>query len=177
MAKQRRIGIMGLGVLGSDIAGKLTSLQFEVSGWSRTPKKLEVLATYCGDTEFVAFLKRSDILICLLPLTPETKGLLDQRCFSILPRGAYVINVARGDHLIEQDLLSALDSGQLSGATLDVFSNEPLPEDHPFWSHPKITITPHVASIVNPNTAVRVIVENMQRQQVSKGVVDLDLGY
>lgn len=175
--RQRCIGIMGLGVLGSDIARKLAILQFDVAGWSRTSKQIDGVNSHSGVGEFAPFLKRSEILVCLLPLTPQTKGILNHQCFTTLPQGSYIINAARGDHLIEQDLLTALDSGQLSGATLDVFSTEPLPQDHPFWSHPKIIVTPHIASIVNPTTAAVVIADKIQRHYQIDNIVNIDLGY
>ena len=158
-----RVGILGLGELGSHVAGRLAAIGFPVQGWSRTRKSSAGIPSYYGDEGLAAFLAASDILVCLLPLTPATRGILDARLFRQLPAGAYVINVARGEHLVEPDLLAAIDSGRLSGALLDVFRQEPLPQDHPFWPHPRIRITPHIASITNPESAVLQVLENYHR--------------
>lgn len=177
---QRRIGILGLGVLGGDAARKLSALGFDVAGWSRTPKTIPGVHSYSGRGELGNMLARTQILICLLPLTPETRGILNHDTLARLPRGAYLINAARGGHVVEQDLLEALDNGHLAGATLDVFETEPLPDDHPFWDHPKVTVTPHIASITNPSTAARHIVDNVRRAERGEaliGVVDLQRGY
>ena len=157
------IGIMGLGVLGTHTAQQLSKLGFKVHGWSRSPKLLEGVGTYAGPEEFDAFLSSSNVLICLLPLTKQTANILNKDTFSKLPKGAYVINVARGEHLVDTDLIEMLDSGHLSGASLDVFREEPLPEEHPFWEHPLINVTPHIASITNPASAVSQILENYDR--------------
>ncbi|NES21824.1 MAG: glyoxylate/hydroxypyruvate reductase A [Symploca sp. SIO3E6] len=140
------IGILGLGILGTDAARTLNTLGFPIRGWSRTPKNIDGIKCFHGLDQLQPCLSQCRVLVCLLPLTKETKGILNRETFSAMPQGSYVINVARGQHLVEQDLLAALDSGQLSGACLDVFSQEPLPENHPFWSYPQITITPHVAT-------------------------------
>ena len=158
-----RVGILGLGELGSHVAGRLAAIGFAVHGWSRTRKSSAGIPSYCGDEGLATFLAACDILVCLLPLTPATRGILDARLFRQLPAGAYVINVARGEHLVEPDLLAAIDSGRLSGALLDVFRQEPLPQDHPFWPHPRIRITPHIASITNPDSAVLQVLENYHR--------------
>jgi glyoxylate/hydroxypyruvate reductase A len=158
-----RVGILGLGELGSHVAGRLAAIGFAVQGWSRSRKYSAGIPSYCGDEELAAFLAPCDILVCLLPLTPATSGILDAGLFRQLPAGAYVINVARGEHLVEPDLLAAIDSGRLSGALFDVFRQEPLPQDHPFWSHPRIRITPHIASITNPDSAVLQVLENYHR--------------
>jgi glyoxylate/hydroxypyruvate reductase A len=138
LAAHMRVGVMGLGQLGKDAAVKLHALGFSVSGWSQTPKKIEGVDCYAGAGLLDGFLSQVRILVCMLPLTPKTRGILNLQNFNRLTAGAYVINVARGEHLIESDLLTALDSGHLSGACLDVFTEEPLPLDHPFWDHPKI---------------------------------------
>ncbi len=157
-------GIMGMGELGYDAAKKLHGLGFPVVGWSRQRKSYpELTCSYAGKTELGDFLHTSRILICLLPLTPATRHILDYQLFTRLPQQAFVINVARGAHLVEKDLLRALAEGHLSGACLDVFDTEPLPADHPFWHHPAITITPHIASLTNPVTAARQVVENYHR--------------
>ncbi len=175
------IGIMGMGELGSNAAKKLHALGFPVIGWSRRRKSHPALThAYAGPDELKDFLQRSRILVCLLPLTPATHRILNYDCFSQLPQDAYVINVARGAHLVEQDLLRALSEGSLSGACLDVFDVEPLPAEHPFWQHPSITITPHIASLTNPMTAAPQVVENYRRSLHGESLlhqVDLKQGY
>jgi len=180
LAADMRIGIMGLGQLGKDAAKKLSYLGFPVTGWSQTPKDIEGVKCLAGEEALDDFLSQTRILICMLPLTPKTKGILNQKIFDKLPAGAYVINVARGQHLIEKDLLAALNSGQLAGACLDVFAVEPLPEDHPFWRHPKIIVTPHISSLTNPKAVAPQIIENYQRTKAGKpllNVVDIKRGY
>ena len=177
---RRRVGIMGLGVLGGDAAATLAGLGFDVAGWSRTPKALPGVKGFIGAAGLAPFLERSEILVCLLPLTAATAGILDAGAFAALPRGAAVINAARGGHVVEADLLAALDSGQVGHATLDVFAAEPPPSDHPFWTHPRVTMTPHVASLTVPETAAEGIVEGMRRARAGaalRHVVDLAQGY
>ena len=144
-----RLGVMGLGNLGSGAAVTLSRLGFRVSGWSQTPKRIEGIDCYSGVAERDLFLSRSDILVCLLPDTPETHGIIDRRAISLLPRGAGIINVARGSHLVTEDLVAALDNGHLSGAVLDVFEPEPLLPSSPLWQHPKILITPHIGALAS----------------------------
>ncbi|WGF90672.1 2-hydroxyacid dehydrogenase [Marinivivus vitaminiproducens] len=175
-----RVGILGLGELGRDAALVLRDFGFAVAGWSRGAKDLPGIACYDGADGLGAFLARTDILVCLLPLTPGTAGILDKTLFAALPEGAAVINVARGGHLVDGDLIAALDEGHLSGATLDVFHEEPLPEAHPFWRHPKILITPHAASYTVPQSAVAHIAANIRRLRAGEplvGVVDRERGY
>jgi len=175
-----RAGVLGLGAIGGDTARKLALLGFEVAGWSRTEKSLDGIESFHGDEGLTAFLNRTDILICLLPLTPETHGILDARAFSALPQGAYVINLARGGHVVEADLLAALERGHLAGATLDVFETEPLPAGHAFWDHPKTHITPHVAGLTNPRTSAAQVVENIRRVRAGRpplNLVDAARGY
>ena len=139
-----------------------------------------ILATGMFAVAMAAFLARTDILICLLPLTPQTRGILNRELFAALPNGAFVINVARGGHLIEDDLVAALDSGHLAGAVLDVFQTEPLPATSPFWTHPRITVTPHVAAISDPRAMARVVVDGIARRESGKpleNVVDFARGY
>jgi glyoxylate/hydroxypyruvate reductase len=145
-AEQRRVGVLGLGVLGGDAALKLKVLGFDVHGWSRTERKLPGIHCFHGSDGLGALLARTEILVCLLPLTPATEGILDAALFARLPHGAALINCARGRHLVEADLLAALDSGRLGAAVLDVCRDEPLPPDHPFWRHERILLTPHVAA-------------------------------
>lgn len=176
-----KVGIMGIGMLGGDAATRLRAIGFDVVGWSRNPKQHPALSrSYAGPDELTAFLDEARILVCLLPLTPETKGILDRNVFASLQKGAYIINVARGAHLVEADLLDALESGHLSGACLDVFEQEPLPPSHPFWDHPDITVTPHIASITDPASAAPQVVENYRRASAGKALlnqVDLKHGY
>lgn len=175
-----RVGIMGLGALGTDAARKLLSLGFEVSGWSRTPKRLEGVKTHHGRERLKPFLGECDVVVCLLPLTPETRDILDAEAFAAMKKGAYLVNAARGEHVVEEDLLEGLESGQISGATLDVFGTEPLPPDHPFWRHPRVTVTPHTAADTLAHAVAPQVVENyrrMKRGEALPNLVDLDRGY
>ena len=180
--KKRNIGIMGLGELGGDAARKLSYLGFNVTGWSRSQKSIEGVKSYAGEKELAEFLSQAHILVSLLPLTSETEGMINHRFIEQLPRGAFFINAARGQQVVQEDLISALDQGYLSGATLDVFDCEPLPSDHSFWSHPKITVTPHIASVTNPCAeSAKWFVDNMRLlksgRAPSGGIVDLDREY
>jgi len=157
------ISILGLGSIGSLVAEKFAQMGFNVKGWSTSKKQISNVESYIGIHEFDAFLYNSDFLINLLPLTSKTKGILNKRTFQKLPKGSFLINVGRGEHLVETDLINALDAFMLSGALLDVFRCEPLPKEHPFWNHPKIQITPHVASLTNVKTVIDQIIENYQR--------------
>ncbi|HEX3952715.1 MAG TPA: glyoxylate/hydroxypyruvate reductase A [Stellaceae bacterium] len=161
-AAARPVGILGFGTLGQDAGRKLQALGFEVAGWSRSAKDVPGFATYAGPEGLHELLARSEIIVCLLPLTSETTGILNAGTFARLPRGAGLVNVGRGAHLVEEDLIPALDCGQLSGAVLDVARTEPLPPDHPFWRHPRIIVTPHVAAETNPPTAVAIFREAMR---------------
>lgn len=179
-AHQRRIGILGLGVLGQDAARMLVRFGFDVAGWSRTPKEIEGVTCFDGPEGLDQMLARTDILVCLLPLTPATRGILNGELFAKLPRGACLINVGRGGHQVERDLLEALDSGQLREATLDVFEEEPLPADSPLWSHPQVIVTPHIASMTMPETAAKAVGENIKRMEAGLpplNVVDFERGY
>lgn len=174
------VGIMGLGALGMEAAHKLRCLDYQVIGWSRGPKKAPDFRCYHGQEQFGEFLGASDILVCLLPLTAATKGILDGKLFARLQRGAVVINCARGGHLVEPDLLEALESGQLGGAALDVFIEEPLPKSHPFWAHPRIIVTPHVAALTGAETAVEAVAANIRRIEAGEtplGQVNFSQGY
>jgi glyoxylate/hydroxypyruvate reductase A len=179
-ASGRKVGILGLGEIGRDLAKKLAAFGFRLAGWSRTPKSVPGVESFHGEGGFFPFLARTEILVCLLPLTPETEGILDARAFAALPQGAVVINAARGGHVVDGDLVAALDSGHLAAAQLDVFRQEPLPREHPFWAHPRIRLTPHNAGITNPDTAAHQIVENLRR--LARGepllnIVDRTRGY
>lgn len=158
-----RIGIMGLGEIGNYVAEKLNDLGFNVNGWAQNSKPHSKAKIFLGLEELKAFMQSTDILVCLLPSTPKTTGLLNKETLQFLPKGACIINVARGDILNEEDLIELLDSEHLKRASLDVFSQEPLPTSHPFWIHEKIDITPHVASLTNPKTVAPQIVENYWR--------------
>jgi glyoxylate/hydroxypyruvate reductase len=179
-AAARRVGILGAGALGRDAGRKLNGLGFDVALWSRSGKAVEGLRSYAGAAGLPALLGRSEILVCLLPLTVETEGVLNNSTFALLPKGAAVINAARGGHLVEDDLLAGLASGQLSAAVLDVFREEPLPADHPFWRHPRIIVTPHIAAATHPETAAPIILDNIRRCREGRPLlnrVDRSQGY
>ncbi len=180
LPQDRRVGILGLGQLGGTCADTLVTLGFDVAGWSRTPQSRKGVTCYAGDAQLEKFLRRSEILVCLLPLTPATQDILDATNLGRLPRGACVINVGRGGHVVDEDLIQALDSGHLGGATLDVFREEPLPAAHPFWTHPKIRIVPHVSALTQIKTAVPTLAANVARLLAGeplRDVVDRGRGY
>jgi glyoxylate/hydroxypyruvate reductase A len=174
------IGILGLGQIGSHCAEALLGLGFNVAGWSRTPKRLPGVRSFHGPDQLHPFLGLCNYLVCLLPLTPATRGILNRETLSALPRGAVLINVGRGPELVEEDLLTVLESGHLAAATLDVFVREPLAPEHPFWTHPKITVTPHNASDSIPEHVAPQIVDNIRRARAGLpllNVVDRRTGY
>ena len=173
------VGILGMGVLGSAVAETLVSLGFAVTGWSRTRKEMPGVRMFARG-ELDAFLATCRILVCLLPLTKETRGLLDRRALCSLPRGAYVVNVARGGLIVDADLIALIDAGHLSGAMLDVFRDEPLAPGHAFWHHPQISVTPHVSAVTQIGTSVAQIAANIRRLEAGlpvPGVVDRVHGY
>jgi glyoxylate/hydroxypyruvate reductase A len=179
-APARRVGIMGLGQLGTGAALAVAKFGFQVAGWSRTPKALPGIQCFAGPRGLAPFLKRTDILVCVLPATPETDRIINAVNLALLPRGATVINAARGSLVHEADLLAALDSGHITGAALDVFETEPLPEASPFWTHPLVTITPHVASF--PGRAARAkfcagVIEAHARGENLPNLFDAARGY
>jgi len=179
-APGRRVGIMGFGVLGHASAQALGAFGFDLACWSRTEKAFPGGQSFHGADGLKPFLARTDILVCLLPLTPETEGILDRRLFAALPRGAWLINAARGGHQNEDDILEALETGHLAGATLDVFRKEPLPGDHPFWSHPRVTVTAHIASVTQPRSAAAEVVANIRRIEQGEAplnTVNIKAGY
>ncbi|BBO62547.1 glyoxylate/hydroxypyruvate reductase GhrA [Serratia marcescens] len=174
------IGILGAGVLGQSVARKLTEFGFRVRCWSRSAKQIDGVQSFAGEAQRAAFLDGVKLLINLLPNTPETIGILNRELFAQLSTGAYLINIARGAHLVEADLLAALEQGQMAAATLDVFAREPLPQDHPFWRHPRVTITPHIAAITLPQQAMDQIAANIRALEAGHapaGVVDRQRGY
>jgi glyoxylate/hydroxypyruvate reductase A len=178
-AKQTRVGVMGLGELGRAVAAQLAALGFDTRGWARRPQQVTGVTTYQGD-QMADFLAGLDILICLLPLTPETEGILGSQTFAHMAPDSVVINCGRGEHLRGEELLSALDGGQLRGALLDVFDQEPLPAEHPFWRHPKITLTPHIASSASYEVIAEQILHNLGRLQAQLPLVnrvDSERGY
>ena len=177
-----RVGIAGLGALGKSCAGALAAIGYDVRGWSRSAKDdlPDGVTGYHGADGLADFLGGCDALVCLLPLTAETHGFLDAGLFAQLPPGAHVINVGRGDHLVERDLLDALDSGRLSAATLDTFSIEPLPAGHPFWNHPRILVTPHVATRTDRTVIAHQTLANLaalERGERPQHQIDFDRGY
>ena len=184
-AGEVRVGIMGLGVLGRDVAEVLARLGFRVAGWSRTPRALPDIETFHGAAGLDAFLARTEILICLLPHTPVTEGILDLALMRRLDRtgalgGAFLINVGRGKLQVDADIVAALDEGTLAGATLDVFPTEPLPPASPLWTHPKVTITPNNSAASVPEEVVGYIVEQIERHEAGQGlenVIDRTSGY
>jgi glyoxylate/hydroxypyruvate reductase len=174
------VGVMGLGVLGTRVAQALAQFEFPVMGWSRSTKTIEGVRCFAGAAQFKDFLAATKVLVNLLPLTPDTQGIMCLDTLSQLQRGGYVINVARGAHLVDEDLLALIDSGQLAGATLDVFRTEPLPPAHRFWQHPKITMTPHTAARTLRDESVAQIagkIEAMERGEPIAGIVDPVRGY
>lgn len=179
-AAHRRVGLMGLGAMGVATAALLSAVGFDLAAWTRSPRSLDGIDCFHDAAGLPPFLARTEILVCLLPLTDATAGILDRTLFAGLPRGAHLINAGRGGHQVEADILDALASGQLGGATLDVFRDEPLPADSPFWDHPQVTVTPHNASICNPESAVRHVCETIRRVRAGEPlahVVDPDTGY
>jgi len=177
LPSDRTVGLLGLGELGSYAAAKLVALGFKVCGWSRRPKSID--GVHCS-TDLDDIVSNSQALVCLLPLTTQTRGVLNAGAFARMPKGGCIINVARGAHVVLPDLLAALESGQLAHAYLDVFENEPLPGDSPLWAHPGVTVTPHVAALTEPRTALAKIVENVERVRRGESplnTVDRAAGY
>jgi len=180
VASDRPVGILGLGQLGSACGQALHRLGFPVSGWARSQKKIDGITCKSGSKGLRQVLTQSQILILLLPSTPETENTLNAETLALLPKGAFIINPGRGPLIDDAALVDALDSGQVAHATLDVFRTEPLPQDHPFWAHPKVTVTPHIASETRAPSAARVIVENIRRGESGEPflyLVDRDAGY
>jgi glyoxylate/hydroxypyruvate reductase A len=174
------VGILGLGVLGERVAKAVAQFDFPVNGWSRSPKALDGVQCFHGEAQLQDFLAASRIVVCLLPLTSETDSILNARSLAQIRPGGYVINVARGAHVVDADLLAAIDSGHLAGATLDVFRVEPLPQGHAFWNHPKITVTPHTSARTLRSESIAQIARKiaaLQSGQTVAGLVDAGRGY
>jgi len=173
LARQRRVGILGLGELGGACAAALAGLGFDVAGWSRRPKEIAGVTCLSGEAGLDEILARSEILVLLLPLTGATENLLDAARLARLPEGAVLLNPGRGGLIDDAALLAALDAGRIGHATLDAFRVEPLPADHPYWAHPRVTVTPHIASATRPDTASQVIAENIRRGEAGAPLLNL----
>ncbi|UWR11028.1 2-hydroxyacid dehydrogenase [Sulfitobacter mediterraneus] len=180
LAQERSVVILGLGALGAAVARTLLGLGFEVSGWSRSAKSIEGVTCYSGDAGLTQALSRAEVAVLLLPDTPATENTLNADTLAAMPRGAFIINPGRGPLIDDDALLAALDDGQIAHATLDVFRIEPLPQDHPYWAHPQVTVTPHIAAETRASTASEAIVENIRRGEAGEpylNLVDRSLGY
>lgn len=180
LARNRKVTVLGLGELGQAVAGALSDIGFDVAGWSRTPKDVPGVQCLAGVDGLAVALKRAEILILLLPLTDATRDLMNAERIALLPEGAFIINPGRGPLIDDEALLAALDAGRIAHATLDVFRVEPLPEDHPFWAHPNVTVTPHIASDTRAESAADVIAENIRRGEAGEPllhVVNRKAGY
>ena len=180
LARNRTVAILGLGELGRACATALTALNFNVTGWARSVRKLEGVACRSGPEGLAETLAEAEILVLLLPLTPDTENLMNAERLALLPQGAVIINPGRGPLIDDDALLNALNSEHIAHATLDVFRTEPLPKDHPYWDHPNVTVTPHIASETRPETASQVIAENIRRSEAGQPLlhlVDRKTGY
>ena len=167
-ARDRRIGVLGPGTLGGEAARWLVRLGFPVAGWSRSPKTIEGMESFVGADALMPFLARTDILVCVLPLTAATAGIVNARTLAALPEGASLINVGRGAHVVDADLIAALDSGRLAWAALDVFRTEPLPADDPYWRHPRVLVTPHAAGRARGDASPRAVAQDMARLRAGR---------
>lgn len=175
-----KVGIMGMGAIGKRVATELQKTGFNVMGWARTGKEIPGITVYAGANEFPKFLNETDILVSVLPLTNETKGILNKKNLQLLPKNAFVINVGRGEQLIDEDLVTLISEGHLSGASLDVFTEEPLPKNNILWKQPRVNVTPHIASLTNPTSVAPQIVDNYYRAKEGKpllNVVSREKGY
>jgi glyoxylate/hydroxypyruvate reductase A len=179
-ATDRRVGFLGFGRLAQAAIDRLKPFRFPLAAWSRSKKTVEGVACFQGDDQLGDFLQGTDILVCLLPLTEQTSDILNAKLFSLLPEGARLLHVGRGPQLDQGALIEALESGHLAAAMLDVTDPEPLPQSHALWSHPRVIITPHIASVTQPHTAAQSVIENIRRHragQIPIGLVDRTLGY
>lgn len=179
-AQKRRVGVLGLGLQARQILASLQPYGFALSGWARSQHRIPGVDCFAGAEQLPAFLGQCDILLCVLPLTEQTEGILARQLFQHLPKGAALVNMGRGGHLVEADLLEALASGQLSAAVLDVLQQEPTAPEHPFWHHPQILLTPHIAAMTQPESAFAVLLENIRRYQRGEamlGQIDRKQGY
>ena len=180
LARERGVAVLGIGALGQAVAKALVGLGFDVTGWSRSEKQIEGVRCLHGDAGLTETLKRAEIAVLLMPDTPATRDVLNAETLAQMPKGAFIINPGRGPLIDDDALLAALDSGQIAHATLDVFRVEPLPEDHPYWAHPRVTVTPHLAAATRNETASEVIAENIRRSEAGEPLlhlVDRDRGY
>lgn len=180
LSRDRKVGLLGLGELGEDAARMLARLRFDVAGWSRTPKAIEGVTTFHGPDGLRALLARSEILVTILPLTAETRHILNRESLALLPPGAHLVNPGRGPLIDDEALLEALASGHVASATLDVFAVEPLPTGHPYWRHERVTVTPHIAAETRASSAARVVVEQigrLARGEPLRHIVDRGRGY
>ena len=180
LARERRVGVLGLGTLAQAVLEKLVAFDFDCAGWSRSRHELGGVRCYVGNDELDRLLERSAILVCLLPLTDSTRSVLNAALFAKLPHGASLVHVGRGAQLVASDLLQALDGGHMGEAVLDVTDPEPLPPDDAMWSHPRVHITPHIASVTHPQTAARAVIDNLRRfarGEALVGLVDRARGY
>lgn len=180
LARERSVAVLGLGELGREVCRALTALNFDLRGWSRSAREVPGVKTFSGDDGLGAALTEAEIVVLLLPQTPATENVLNMSRIALLAEGAVVINPGRGPLIDDAALMAALESGQLAHATLDVFREEPLPAEHPFWPHQKITVTPHIASVTRPSSAARVVAENIRRGEAGEPflyLVDRDRGY
>jgi len=176
----RRVGFLGLGMLAQAAIHRLKPFRFPLAAWSRSKKVIDGVTCFHGEDQLGSFLQGTDVLVCLLPLTEQTTGILNAGLFSLLPAEARLLHIGRGPQLDQGALIEALDSGHVAAAMLDVTDPEPLPESHPLWSHPKVSITPHIASVTQPHTAAQSVIENIRRHRAGQnpiGLVDRGLGY
>lgn len=169
---ETQVAVLGLGKIGSSVAIKLVAMGFKVAGWSKNAKNLDGVSCFHGESGLSKAVSNATILVNILPYTTDTEGILNKVLLQSLPKEAFLINVGRGEHLVEEDLISVLNNNHLSGALLDVFKTEPLPENHPFWEHPKIQITPHVAALTNIGTATAGIIENYKRAMTTETLLN-----